>query len=265
MRIFFALQLVLLIALTAPSFAGELSLRELDGEELHFLVYWTGIPAAEASLTAQMETPERMIFTAKAKSLSAVGLIYPMSTKIQTAVLLPELTPAVYTKTGREGWGTVHDQRIEFDFAAKSSTYSKDGKVKKKLEITPDMQDPLSCFYIFRQAPLSETEPYRFKVDDGSKIVNSDVTIVGREELTVPAGKFQTIKIKVNMENVGGVFAKSPGSPLLMWLTDDKWRRPVKMYSKVKIGDFTATLEHIGPPVITKPEQPPGPVDDVAP
>lgn len=261
MRILLALPLLIIFALAAPARAAELNLRELDGEELHFLVYWTGIPAAEASLTTEMETPERMVFTARAKSLPAVGLIYPMATKIQTTFLLPELHPAVYTKTGREGWGTVHDQRIEFDFASMESAYSKDGKVKKKLELTADMQDPLSCFYVFRQATLSETEPYRFKVNDGSKIVNSDVTILGREELAVPAGKFQTIKIKVNMENVGGVFAKSPGSPLLMWLTDDRWRRPVKIYSKVKIGDFTATLEHIGPPVITKPEAPPGPIE----
>lgn len=245
--------IAIVLTLAALARAEKLDMRDLDGEELHFLVTWTGIPAAEASLETEVLSSDRVRFTARAKSLSAVGLIYPMNTKIESVVSLPLLHALEYSKSGREGWGTVNDRKVVFYPDTSESCYFRDGKLRKKMTCSPDVQDPLSCFYVFRQAELSETEPYRFKVNDGTKIVDSDVTIVGREELTTKAGTFRTLKIRVNMENVGGVFAKSPGSPLLMWLTDDKFRRPVKMYSKVKVGDFTATLEHIGPPEITLP------------
>ena len=81
--------------------------------------------------------------------------------------------------------------------------------------------------------------------------------IHGREEVRVPAGTFRTIRIEPHIEKIGGVFAKSPGARLFIWVTDDAWRRPVKMESEVAVGSFIAELTRIDPPRPLPPEPAP--------
>ena len=44
------------------------------------------------------------------------------------------------------------------------------------------------------------------------------------------------------MEHIGGVFKKSKGAKLQIWVTSDERRIPVKIKSKVSVGSFVAEL-----------------------
>jgi hypothetical protein len=50
------------------------------------------------------------------------------------------------------------------------------------------------------------------------------------------------------MEHIGGVFQKSPGAKLQIWVTADEWRLPVKIESKVVVGSFSAELDSVETP-----------------
>ena len=54
------------------------------------------------------------------------------------------------------------------------------------------------------------------------------------------------------MENLGGVFNKSPDGLLKVWYSNDDRRIPVKVSSKVVVGSFTATLVKANPPLEIK-------------
>lgn len=222
-------------------------IMELDGETLMFTVFWTGVPAAEARLCAEMVAPDRMRFTTTAKSFSVAGLVYPLNSRIDSEVMIPGIRPTVFKKGGREGWGRQYERRVEFDLKAGRTLYYRNEDLRKTMDVPCDVQDPLSCFYLYRTVPIEGDATVSLKVGDGSKVIDSSIKIIGRETVTVPAGTFSTIIIEPTMEGVGGIFAKSPGATLHLWLTDDQWRRPVKMYSKVKVGSFTAVLDRIGP------------------
>lgn len=245
-KILTASLLLFMLPLAAAGLEPPVSLQELDGEVLKFVVEWSGIPAAEATLCAEKLPGDRMRFTNHSKSYPAVALVYPLNSKIESEVELPSVQPLLYEKKGREGWGKQYERRVDFNYKTGKSQYYRNAELRRTLDIKPGIQDPLSCFYYFRTALLPKDEPFHFKVTDGATIVDSNVKVLRREKVTVPAGTFSTVVIQPNMEGVGGVFAKSPGSVLLMWITDDKWRRPVKMYSKVKVGSFTAELESLG-------------------
>ena len=259
MRTLSILLVSFLLVTEGPYFAScaraeRLDMRELSGETLYYTVYWSGIPAAEASLSADFIAPDRMRFTTRATSFSAVSLIYPVKNQIVSVVLLPMIRPLEYSKKGQEGWGNMQNKRVVFDYQALESRFFRDEDLKKTLPITIDIQDPLSCLYYYRAAELVEGDALPLVFADGNKVVPSSARIVGREKITVPAGTFDTIIVNANMEKVGGIFAKSPGSPLLVWLSADKWKRPVKLQSKVRIGEFTAVLEKIDPPTLSRPE-----------
>ena len=66
-----------------------------------------------------------------------------------------------------------------------------------------------------------------------------DVRYLGKETIEVPAGEFRCIKVEPLVQE-GGLF-KSEGS-IVVWMTDDERRMPVKVKTKVIIGSIDADL-----------------------
>ena len=63
-----------------------------------------------------------------------------------------------------------------------------------------------------------------------------------KEKISVPAGKFYAIETRPEMQNLRGVFKKSPDGILRVWYSADSQRIPVKISSKVIVGSFNANL-----------------------
>ncbi len=63
-----------------------------------------------------------------------------------------------------------------------------------------------------------------------------------KERITVPAGTFDTYLIEPELKDVGGVFKKSKNAKIQLWITADRRRIPVKIKSKVIVGNFTGEL-----------------------
>lgn len=258
MRHALPLLFLLVFAASALALGPPVDIDALAGETLHYRAYWSGVPAAEATLAVVRMGPDRLRFVSAAKGLPATQWISPFDSRIESEVLTPGVRPAVYRKSGREGWGREIDRETRFDLAAGKSHYYKRGEFKSTLDIPSGVQDPLSSFFLYRTTPIVDDKPFTFDVCDGRRLVKGSVTIVGREKVETPAGKFDTVLVELSMEGVGGIFAKTPGATVKVWLTDDPWRRPVKMRSEVAVGNFTAVLQRIDPP--TAPNQaPPAP------
>ncbi len=113
---------------------------------------------------------------------------------------------------------------------------------KKETEIPPYTQDIISAFYYTRTVDFSQFEPgekiqmYNFFAD---KVYPLAVVYHGKEKVKVEAGTFDCIVIEP-LVTEGGLF-KNEGS-ILIWLTDDDAKMPVKVSSKVLIGSITAEL-----------------------
>ena len=63
------------------------------------------------------------------------------------------------------------------------------------------------------------------------------------KRVSVPVGVFDAIETIPEMQNLRGVFKKSPNSILRVWYSTDKNRIPVKISSKVVVGSFNAKLK----------------------
>ncbi|MBS3946162.1 MAG: DUF3108 domain-containing protein, partial [Melioribacter sp.] len=71
------------------------------------------------------------------------------------------------------------------------------------------------------------------------KVYPLDVVFHGREQVTVAAGTFDCIILEP-LAKEGGLF-KSEGT-MLLWVTDDEIKMPVKVKTKVIIGSIDAEL-----------------------
>jgi len=218
------------------------TLAQLAGETLEFRVRWGVIPAGRAFLEVIGDADGRLRFRARAQTLPFLNAIYPLRDVIESRVSLPGPQVLRYYKKSKEGWGRPRENEVLFDPEAGVARYFRDGKPKKTFAVPPDVQDPLSCFYAYRTSAVMDDRIFNVDITDGSKLITGTVSIVGRETVETDAGTFRTVVIEPKMEGIGGIFRKSPNARILIWLTDDEWRRPVKIQSEVVVGSFTAEL-----------------------
>lgn len=219
--------------------------RSLIGEKLSFDVRWGIIPAATASLEVAAEGEGSLKFKAKARTLKYIDSIYPLRNDLESIVTLPDLQVQSYGENSREGRSKQRETRVNFDVSAGVADYFKDGKKNKTLKIPPEVQDPLSCLYAYRAIALPNDAEVQLTISDGKKVVKGTVVVLRRETVETPAGTFKTVVVEPRVEGIGGIFRKSPGARVLVWLTDDEWRTPVKLKSKVVVGHFTAELTEL--------------------
>lgn len=215
------------------------------GERLTFALKWTIVPAGTAVLEVlpreHMAGLDAFHFVLTARSNAFVDAFYMVRDRVDAWADAAMKRSLLYRKKQREG-STRRDITVTFDWEAMTVQYVNGNDVRDPIAITEGSFDPLSIFYWSRFAPLSVGGRLQRPVTDGKKHVLGIAHVVRREYIRVPAGRFDTFLIEPDLRHVGGVFEKSPGAKLQLWVTADRRRLPVKLKSKVVVGSFTGEL-----------------------
>lgn len=229
-------------------------LGALVGERLEFRLKWQGIPAADATLEVEDGGEGRILFKATAKTVGLANFLYPVESRIVSTARLDGFQAERYVKDGHEGREPSEIEEIVFDLVQGIAVRSDDGVAREPVEIPPDVRDPFAAFYAFRVSEPDSEGVVEMTISDGKRTKSGKVRVMEKERVKTPAGTFDTIRIAPEIEGLGGVFKKSPGATLFIWLTDDEWRRPVMMRSKVSVGSFTARLTSWTHPAAEEPQ-----------
>jgi hypothetical protein len=137
----------------------------------------------------------------------------------------------------------IKEGKYKRDFSA---IFDQVGHVAKTTEgnfpIPPNVHDILSAFYYARTLDYSKSRP-------GEKVMLNNfykdktyplaVKYLGHETVETDAGTFKCILVEP-MVMEGGLF-KSEGR-IILWMTDDDIKMPVKVSTKVLVGSITAEL-----------------------
>jgi hypothetical protein len=245
--------LMLCIAALAPGRAQAEPFPFSPGERLTFELRWAFIRAGEVVLevhppTMYDQTPARQ-FTVKARTTKFLDSIYKVRDSITSYCDLEMTRSLHYHKKEHEGThqGEVF---IEFDWDRSLVRQRTLEKTRDPIPVRANTFDPLAIFYRMRTMDLVGGQDLTASVTDGKKNVIGKARIVERQTVKVKAGTFDTFLVEPDLKDVGGVFKKSPGATLQIWVTADEYRVPVMIRSKVAVGHFTAELvsaEGVGP------------------
>ena len=217
-------------------------LESLVGEKLDFKLKWGIITAATARLEVLRKQDGSIVVRASARTVPFLDSIYPVRETVESRLSLPGYRVERYFKSGKEGRGPAGEDEILFDWSRRTATLTRDGETREPIEVPVGVQDPISSFYSYRASDVVDYGPVVLDVTDGKKVADGEVKVVGRETVEVPAGTFDAVIVEPEIEGVGGIFKKSPNASIQIWLTDDEWRTPLKLRSKVAVGHFTAVL-----------------------
>jgi hypothetical protein len=108
--------------------------------------------------------------------------------------------------------------------------------------IPKNVHDIISAFYYARVIDYSNMklgDKIELKNFYKDKVYDLDVKYLGKERITVAAGTFDCIIVEPLVQE-GGLF-KNEGN-IVIWLSDDKLKVPIKVKTKVVIGSIDAEL-----------------------
>jgi len=237
--------LVLLSTLLAGKlFAAENPLPFTPGEKLTFQVRWSFIPAAKAVLEIHpVETlngRKAYHFTMISRTHSLVDIFYKVRDRIDSD-MDAEMTHSLRYKNLQDG-KRKRKVVVTFDWAKNLAQFSNFGQKRSPISIFPGSFDPLSVFYAFRLYPLAVGKVLKVPVSDGKKCVIGKAHVLRKEEINLRGTIVDTFLVEPELEQVGGVFERSPKAKVKIWVSADNKRIPVKFESKVVVGSFVAEL-----------------------
>ena len=240
--------LLLLLGAIAAGVPGTLragdALPFAPGERLDFRVRWGIIPAARATLRVLPMTTVNGVpcyhFVATARTRPLVDLFYKVRDRID-AYCDARMTRSLFYRERRLA-RNEKNVTVSFDWKHRVARYSRNGKKRAPVALLPGTFDPLSIFYAFRLAVLTEGGEIDRPVSDGKKCVMGKARVIRKERIRVPCGTFATYLVEPDLAHIGGVFKKSRGAKLRIWVSADRRRIPVRIKSRVSVGSFVADL-----------------------
>lgn len=245
--------LLALLALAAPAVAAGAP-PFCPGESLAYAVSWGLIPAGAAFLDvlppdlppdADPAAAPQLHLRMRAQTNSFADVFYKVRDQVDSWVR-PDLSRTEhYAKSQHEG---SYHREITVRFFWNNSTVRYENDVngpKEPLVLLPGTFDPLSVFYAFRTFPIGPDSQVFVPVTDGTKTVMGEARVTGREQVETPAGVFDCWVVEPDIRDLGGVFRKSPGARLRVWVSADGRKIPVRIESAVLVGSFKAELTRL--------------------
>ncbi|BDV41802.1 hypothetical protein GURASL_07250 [Geotalea uraniireducens] len=211
-------------------------------EVLTYELTWTGIPVGVASQEIFDDGANRRIVST-ARSNDWLSVFFPVEDPIESRYNPHEgQFPGqvrhyrLQTREGRHH----RDREIEF-LPAQGIARFRDNLSGEQaaVAIPPGTIDVYGSFYLVRYLPLEVGVSHFVEILDSKRQRRIEVRVLRKERLKTVLGDVETIVIQPLVKSEG-VF-EGKGS-VLIWLTDDSRRVPVRARTKVTVGSVTATL-----------------------
>ncbi len=210
------------------------------GERMEYSVTWEGIRLGTGSLTVEsIDTVQARAVYRVALEMSGGPPFYRVEDRIVSWIEPSPFGSLQFAQKQKEG-NYQRDRKIVLD--VESLTYTrfdlKDGEYVRSVDevevpIPPGALDEISYLYMVRLLPLEVGQRYEFDryfKEDGNP---ATVEVIRREEIRVPAGRFQTIVLRPEIAT-DGLFGE--GGEAEVYLTDDERRIPVRLKTSLIVG-----------------------------
>ena len=241
----FSVTFLLIIFWTNEIKGSPYELPFAPGEKLTFQLSWSFIPAGEAVLevkpTKTIDGIQVYHFVLIARSNPFVDVFYKVRDRIDAYVDLNMTRSLLYKKQQHEG-NTRRDVVVNFDWDTHTARYFNFSKMEKTIPIMPGSFDPLSVFFFSRLLDFKVDATIVSPVTDGKKCVVGKAKILKKEKISLRDGTHDAYLLEPELKHIGGVFEKSEGAKIQLWVSADRRRIPLKIKSKVVVGSFVGEL-----------------------
>lgn len=218
----------------------------MDGEKLTFNVKYGIINAAEATLEARTSVYQGVPvwhLSTNAKTHKFFDKIFKVRDRVESWWGKSNLLPYKFAKNLQEGNYRQHRVHI-YDHSRGKTTYQrwayKDNMFNNlEMDMPRDSQDILSAFYYVRNQDLKIGEDIFVNITADGRNMPTKVVVHRKERISTIFGDVECLVIEPKL--AGEAIFKQTGN-IYIWLTNDDYKIPVKLESKISFGSFTASL-----------------------
>ena len=217
------------------------------GEKLTFVVKYGAISAAKATLEINEITYKDTIpcyqIISTSRTNSFFDKIFKVRDKIESTVDKDKFVSYEFKKNLKEG--SYRQLRIHMYYPEQNiSFYLKYSRKKKqfkekRMEIPDNTQDILSALYWVRKQSFSVGDSLFINVTVDGRNAVTKVIVHRIETIKTIFGKKECLVIEPVLH--GEAIFKQTGK-IKIWLTNDEYKIPVKLKSKIIFGSFKAYL-----------------------
>jgi hypothetical protein len=219
-------------------------------EKLSYLISLLGVPVGSVELEAKNENNEVRI-TLRTRSNAALSSVYPVDDLMETRHIGGNF---IITKI-RQQEGSYNSD-IGFTIFLRDKRVFWIDRIRNRYsnETIPnsDVLDTLSSFYYLRNRPLQIGKTEILHIYDGDTYAPVPVEILRQEEVRLRNLKKVDTLLLRHVKQKGGIFRRT--GDMLIWLTNDEDKVPVKVETSSPLG--TVTVELVS--AEAQPADPPG-------
>ncbi|HEY3308844.1 MAG TPA: DUF3108 domain-containing protein [Desulfuromonadaceae bacterium] len=224
-------------AITPPlRTAGEFLTTK--SEKLSYLISLLGVPVGSAELVAKNENGEFRI-TLRTRSNSALSSVYPVNDIIETRHIAGNF---IITKVRQQEGAFRSDIGFTIFLRDKRVFWIDRIRNRYSKETIPNSEvlDTLSSFYYLRNRPLQTGKTETLHIYDGDTYAPVPIEILRQEEIRLRNFKKVDTLLLRHVQQKGVIFRRT--GDMLIWLTNDENKVPVKVETTTPLGKVTAEL-----------------------
>ncbi len=207
-------------------------------EKLTYQVTIFGLPIGDAELEAKREIGETTL-TLRVKSNSTISNVFPVDNTIVTR----HISNRYIMSTIRQHEGTyVSDEGFTINLKRKRVTWYNNVTGRSQITTVPtdEVIDTLSGIYYLRNRQLQVGKAEKLQIFDSEVFAEVPVEILRREKIRLPNyTEIDTLVIRP-IQKTAGIFRRT--GDILIWITDDANKVPVKIVTSIALGTVTADL-----------------------
>ncbi len=144
----------------------------------------------------------------------------------------------------------VRESEALFDYQAKKVIYVEtdpnDAARPPRQIASPipaDTQDLITAIYTLRRLPLAVGKIFELSVSDSGLVYKIPVRVTAREIQRTTAGKIWCFRVEPELFGVNRIIEQKGN--MILWITDDSRRLPVRSQINLNIGRFEVKLKKI--------------------
>jgi hypothetical protein len=207
-------------------------------EKLTYQISMFGLPVGSAEIVAKNEKGEIRI-TLRVTSNAAISSIYPVEDSITTRHINGNF---IITRIKQKEGLFKGDIGFTIFLREKSVFWIDLVKNRSLKETIPNSEalDTLSAFYFLRNRQLQIGKTETLPIYDSETYADVPVEILRREEIRLPNFKKVATLVVRPLQQTAGIFRRT--GDVLIWMTDDAHKVPVRIVTTIALGKVTAEL-----------------------
>jgi hypothetical protein len=219
------------------------------GESLRYDVGWsTYLTAGTATLTVKERRPAGSAgavydLIAEGQPTSLLDRLYHVYYKAETLLNTSTLQPTIATLYSDER-GRTRLKTARFLTATSLEFQARSSAPREKRTIPAGTVDPLSAVYVLRTLPLKAGQAFTMSVVEDTTVYSVKWQVAGPELVKSGLGTLSAWRLTPVVTDGKG--KPITGRQVIVWLSDDSRRLPLKFQAGLPIGSFTLTLSSSG-------------------